>query len=312
MAYTTESLQPTQIGTPINQLNEFNLPSKEFIGYDPNGTTSITGSPLVTREKEVASPTEPAEAPVPEVPKEESITLSPKVSALARKEQAQRAREKAFNEEKRTFAEKMADADKYHKLKEKLAAKDYSAVDELGLEYEEIVKHELNKEASKDPAQERIGQLEEKLTALQKAQEENAVKEYQANQALWKQEIAKTVQENEAFSTVKELGAEDIVLQLINDSFEEDNVEMTVEEAAKEIEEALYAKAEKFASISKIKNRAPEGKVLGPPKTVVKTITQNMTTTPKTAHASKPFHLMSESEQIAEAYRRVQAAKLQR
>lgn len=310
MGYITESLAPTSINTNPNQPSEFNLPTKEFVGYDPKGTTTITGSPI--GKAEVKDDQVPSEAPIPEVPEEESVTLSPKVSALARKEQAQRQREKQFNEEKRTFAEKMADAEKYRKLTEKLANKDYSAIDELGVNYEEIVKHELNKEAAKDPATERVQQLEEKLEAIQKAQEEKELKEYQANQALWKQEIVKTVKDNDDFSTIRDLAAEDMVLQHINDSFEEDDVELTVEQAAKDIEEALLERAEKFASVSKIKNKVPGNKVLGAPKTAIKTITQNMTTTPKTSSSSKPFHLMSEHEQIQEAIRRVQAAKLQR
>jgi hypothetical protein len=103
-----------------------------------------------------------------------------------------------------------------------------------------------------------------------------------------------------------------MVIRHINDSFEEDDVELTVEQAAKDIEDALLERASKFASVSKLKNKTSENKVLGAPKSSVKTITQNMTTTPKTSPASKPFHLMSESEQLAEAIRRVQAAKLQR
>jgi len=322
MAYTTESLTPTTIGQTPNQPSEFNLPTKEFIGYDPKGTTTITGSPLVhtsnvvqknsNTTNEVQESQTPAEAPVPKVPEEESVTLSPKVSAIARKEQALRAQARQIAEKEKALADKLAMADKYQQIQEKIRNKDYSATDELGLQYEEIVKHELTKEASKNPEQERVRQLEEKLEALQKAQEENAVKEYQANQTLWKQEIAKTVKENDEFSTIRELGAEDIVQKHINDSFEEDDVELTVEQACKEIEEALVARAEKFASVTKVKNKLSETKVLGAPKSKVSTITQNMTTTPKTAPASKPFHLLSETEQIAEAIRRVQAAKLQR
>lgn len=307
MGFTTEAMPAAPTARMLDEPAQFDLPVKEFVGYDPKGTTSITGSPLVQKTK-----TETQEAPLAEEPIQESVTLSPKVSALARKEQAQRAREREIANKERTFAEKMADADKYRALTEKLKNKDYSAVDELGLNYEEIVKHELNKEAAKNPEQERVRQLEEKLSAIEKAQEENVVKEYQANQALWKQEIVKTIKENDDFSTVRDLGAEDIVLQHINDSFEEDGIELTVEQAAKEIEDALLEKAEKYASVSKIKNKVPEARVLGAPKTKVSTITQNMTTTPKTAVTSKPFHLMSESEQIAEAIRRVQAAKLQR
>ena len=177
MAFTTESLAPTAIPSKTNEPNQFDLPDKVFTGYDPKGTASVTGSPIV--HKEQAS--KPGEAPAPKVP-EESVALSPKVSALARKEQAQRQREAAIAKREKDLEAKLADAEKYQALKAKIAAKDYTAADELGVEYQEIVKHELNKEAAKDPAQERVRQLEEKLAALQKAQEESTVKEYQANQ----------------------------------------------------------------------------------------------------------------------------------
>jgi hypothetical protein len=263
----------------------------------------------VNKPKE--EPTEPALAPVPEVPAEESVTLSPKVSAIARKEQAIRAREKALVQKEKEQAEKLAKAEKYEQLKAKIANKDYSALDEEGVAYEEYVKHELNKEASKDPSQERIKKLEEETAALRKAQEESVVKEYQANQALWKQEIVKVVSENPEFSTIKKAGKEDLVLQHINESFEEDDIELSVEEASKDIEEALKEKAKEWAALLETGEKVPEAKVLGAPKTKINTITQNMTTTSQ-AVKSKPFHLMSEHEQIQEAIRRVQAAKLQR
>ena len=312
MGFTTESIEAAPLGTQTNQPNQFNIPSKEFIGYDPNGTHSITGSPLV---KPAEKPAEtPANAPIPDVPREESITLSKGASAILRKEQAVRAQQKALAEKERTFAEKMADAEKYHKLKQKLEAKDYSAIDELGVPYEEIVKHEINKEAAKDPAQERVKRLEEEMAALKKGQEEQTVKDYEANQALWKKEISRVTAESSDFPLVKKKGAdaEAAILQHINDSFEEDETELTVEQAAKDIEEALSSKAKEWASLLESdENKVPEAKVLGAPKTKVSTITQNMTVTSKEVKP-KPFHLMSESEQIQEAIRRVQAAKQQR
>lgn len=305
MAYTTEDLSPVEVGKP-NGPTQFNIPAKEFIGYDQKNAPP---KPETTEEAPVVQTGNPTN--VGEQIQEE-IQLSPKLTAIARKEQAQRAKEKAFAEKERSFGEKMSDAEKFHALKKRLSDKDYSALDELGISYEEYVKHEINKESSKDPAALKVKELEERLEALQKAQEEKEVSDYETNQSLWKQEIKKTVDENPEFSTIKDLDAYDIVLQHVNDSFEEDGVELSVDQAAKEIEEALVAKAEKFASVTKIKNKAPATKVLGaPPKPTVKTITQNLTTTPKTS-TSRPFHLMSESEQLAEAIRRVQADKLKR
>jgi len=305
MAFTTETIEAPQVGRALAEPNQFDLPSKEFIGYDTKGTTTVTGSPIVRPEPKTEVQTE-------ETATEETVTLSPKVSALARKEQAQRQKEQMLIRREKELADKLAKAEKFDQLQAKIAAKDYSATEDLGLSYDEMVKYELDKQNALDPAEQRARKLEEEIANIKKAQEEREVADYKANQVLWKQEIKKIVSENPEFSTIKDLGAEDIVLQHVNDSFEEDGIELTAEQAAKEIEDALYKRAERFASVSKLKNKTLDAKVMGPPKTQTKTITQTMTTTPKTAAASKPFHLMSESEQIQEAIRRVQAAKLQR
>ena len=91
MAFTMESLEAPQLGKALSEPSQFDLPSKEFVGYDPKGTQSVTGSPLVKTESLKQAETivaQPAETPA--APQEESVTLSSKVSAFARKEQAQR------------------------------------------------------------------------------------------------------------------------------------------------------------------------------------------------------------------------------
>lgn len=312
MGFTTESIE---VAAPIKSnlvQNELDLPVREFVGYDPKGTTTITGSPVVRPEaipkQEITDGTnkEAQEAPTPE----ESVTLSPQISALARKEQAQRKREQALVQREKSLEAKLADAEKYAQLKSKLAAKDYSAADELGMTYEEYTQYLIDKQATSDPAELRYRKMEEELSSVKKNQEEQVIKEYQANQSLWKEEISKLVDGNEEFSTIKDLEAKDLVLRHINDSFDEDGIELTAEQAAKEIEAELVKRAEKFASVTKIKNRIQEAKVLGPPKSSSKTLTQNMTVTSQKP-STKPFHLMSESEQLAEAIRRVNASKIQ-
>lgn len=312
MAYTTEDIaQPTSTNAAqnISQLPA-QLPAKEFIGYDPNGTTTITGSPI---ERPAATDVKQPENSEGRKAKaspsqEESITLSPKVSAIARREQAQRQRESALKQREADLVTKLAKAEQFEKLQERIKAKDYSAAEELGLTYEEYTNHLVTKQAEKNPQEERLRRLEEENAQFKKSQEEQVLRDYEANQKLWKQEISRVVASGEEFSSIKELGAEDLVLQHINDSFELDNVELTAEQAAKEIEDALIERAEKLTSLPKIQKRfeAP-AKRLGAPKT----ITQNMTVSSQKP-VNKPFHLMSESEQIAEAFRRVQEAKMQR
>ncbi len=312
MGFSVESLEPAVIGTPSGPA-QFDLPSKEFVGYDPKGTTTVTGSDISANRP--APQAEAAPATEPEAT-EETVTLSPKVSALARKEQAQRQAAQKLAKERAEFAAQLEKAKKFDELQAKIAAKDYSGIDELGVKYDEFVKHELNKEASNDPAEMRARKLEEEIAALKRQQEERILEEYEQNQALWKDDISEKIKDTTKFPKLAKLkakgqDAEKLVLQLINDAFDEDGVRLTSDKAASFVEDALKERANFYKEFIDEPTATAE-KVLGPPKASTKTITQTMTTTPKSAPTLKPFHLMSESEQIAEAIRRVQAAKLQR
>jgi hypothetical protein len=319
MAYTTEMIAPPP-APPSLEPSQFDLPVKEFIGYDPKGTTTVTGSERIVPQPANASQpntTEAqgaAESPAPE----ESVTLSPKASALARREAAQRQKEQSLKQREKDLETKLALAEKYEQLQAKIKAKDFSALEAEGATYDEFVSYKLNKENPPSPEVQRVSKVEQELADLKKNQEEKTLRDWQDNQKLWKQEISKAVTGNEAYPTVSAYGQEalDAIQQHINDSFEEDGTELTVEQAAKDVEENLEAHlsriAEKALSIPKIKEKLQgTAKVLGPPKPGAKTITQNMTVTSQQSKP-KPFHLMSESEQLAEAIRRVNAAKLQR
>ena len=152
-----------------------------WIALSPRRTKNPQQPQTVVDDKVAAEPP----------PTDQTVTLSPKVSALARKEQAQRQREAAIAKREKDLEVKLADAEKYQQLKDKLANKDFSAAAELGLTYEEYQKYELDKISSTDPAEQRFRKVEEELTNFKKAEEERTVKEYQANQALWKSEISK-------------------------------------------------------------------------------------------------------------------------
>jgi len=307
MAFTIDDMQPSPNQTPVNnRMKEFDLPSKEFVGYDPKGTTTITNSERKTPEPENLKQETTTEAT------EETVTLSPKISALARKEQAQRQRELALKRREQELEEKLAKAERFDKIQAKIKAGDYSAADELEMDYEKLTNHEIEKRSAKDPQEEKYRTLDEKLAQVAKKQEELEVREYQANQTLWKQEISSFVKANEEeFSSILHQGkeAEEAVLRLINDSFEEDGIEYTVEEAAKLVEQAIVERGERFYSLPKLQKKF--GEKLGPPKTSPKTLTQTMTVTSE-KQSKKPFHLMSESEQLQEAIRRVNEEKLNR
>jgi hypothetical protein len=317
MAFTMHEIEaPAPGNQPTTRMKEFDLPSKEFTGYDPKGTTTITGS-----DRKIPEAAENAGQETKVETTEEIELKSPKISALLRKEQAQRQRELNLKKREQELEDKLKKAERFEQLTKKIEAKDYSAADELGLSYDEYTRHQIESQAAKDPQEEKYRNLDEKLAQVAKKQEELEVREYQANQGLWKQEILSVVSgkdqlidyskpENDFSSILAEgKAAEDAVLHLINDSFEEDGIEYTTVEAARLVEQWLVERGERFASYPKLQKKF--GEKLGPPKSSPKTLTQQMTVTSQ-KQSQKPFHLMSESEQLAEAIRRVNEAKLQR
>lgn len=312
MSFTMESIESPAI--PVNRQSgptEFDLPVREFTGYDPKGKTDITGQSIVRENPKQSDIHEEVEKPV----QEESVSLSPRLTALARKDQAQRRKDQELSQREKALEAKLADAEKYSELKSKIASKDYSAAEELGLTYEEFVQHELNKKEV-DPSEARQKQLEEKLSRLEKQQEESTIKEYETNQKLWAKSISDefgdgTKYPNLAYLKSKGMKVEEGILDHINVVFEEDNEELTEVQALEKFEEEAIRRSEMYFDSPAIKSKFGAPAKLGPPKTSPKTITQNMTVTSQ-KQTAKPFHLMSESEQIAEAIRRVQAAKLKR
>jgi len=171
MAFTTESIE-TPIPSASKGPAEFDLPVKEFVGYDPKGTTTITGSAI--SENKIPKQQVTNEEHVVET--EEITSLSPKISALARKEQAQRQREQKFKEERQAFADKLAKAEKYDQLQAKLANKDFSGAEEMGLTYEQYVDYKLKQQESADPREERLTRHEQEIAELKKTLEEKEVR----------------------------------------------------------------------------------------------------------------------------------------
>jgi hypothetical protein len=324
MSFTTEAIEAPAASAIASSMNELDLPVREFVGYDPKGTMSVTGSPLVRPEPKSeenlkqSDPVESGASGQEETSPEESVRVPSKLNAIARKEQEQRQRERRMAQREKEFADKLAKAEKFEQLQAKLAAKDYSGADELGMNYEEYTNYLLQKQAGEKPEEQRYRKVESELESLKKSQEEKEIRDYQLNQRLWKEEITKEIVDPDKYPEIsywksKGKDVEDAILRHVNDSFDEDDLELSVDQAAKEIEKYLADRAEFFSESPTVKKRLPDApKVLGAPKSSPRTITQNMTVTSQKSTSTKPFHLMSEMEQWEEARRRVAAARNQR
>lgn len=241
-------------------------------------------------------------APAASAP-EESVKLSPQLTALARKEQAYRKRESEFKEREKTFGEKLGLADRYSQLEQKLKAKDFSMLEELGLNYDGYTEYLLNKQAEEDPETAKFKQLEQEIQSLKADREESATKEYEETVAAYDTEISKLVTDDPRFSKTKKAAKQDAVRQLILDTFDEDKVLMSVEDAALAVEQHLTEEAKKWASL--IEEPAQVEEKLPPPKLSSRTLTNNMGPTGTERKPQKSLQHLSENERYEEARRRV-------
>lgn len=242
----------------------------------------------------------------------ESVKLSPQLSALARKEQAFRQRELQLKQRETDLQTKLAKADQFEQLQQALQKKDFSAFEKLGGTYEDFTNYLLNKDAGENPVAKTIQELQQQIADLKKGQEESAEQRFEETKSAYREEIGKLIATSDEFSHVKGLKREDAVLQLILDTWEEDGLEMTVDEACKLVEQELRGVGETFDKIRKPASSAPaQNAELPPPKRGPGTLTNDMLPSGATPKPTVQLHQLSEQERYAEARRRALAKRQQ-
>lgn len=248
----------------------------------------------------------PVEEPTPTV---ETVTLSPQVAALARKEQRFRQQQQTLKQREAALAEREAKLGKLADLDSKLAAKDYSAIEDK-VNYDEYTNYLLNKNANLTPDQQELKRLAAEMDSVKKANQDNISKQFEAAVEFRRKAVVSLVESNKDFKRIKGLGAQEAVVQHILSTWEHDEVDLSPEDAAKEVEELLKEKEAKWLSISKEDEPAIEAvdqkKPLPPLKSGVKTLSNNMAPTGDNKKPLKSLSQMNESERYAEARRRAE------
>ncbi len=254
----------------------------------------------------------PAEEIRQEKPSEETqpkeVTLSPQLTALARKEAKFRQQEQAFKAEQAKLEAERAEIATIKDIKAKLAAKDYSILDEMGVSYEEWTNYLINKGESAKPEVQAIKKLEDEIKSIKTANEQQVSKQYEATVNQYKRDIKNTVDSNPEFDSIKARAAEEHVLQHILDTFNEDGEILSVDQACKEVESAILEEAEEFLKLSKIQAKSKQVepvKTLPPPRTGLRTLTNQVTQATPSAPRNQFQHL-SPKERIAQAIARSQ------
>jgi hypothetical protein len=275
--------------------DSFRYPKKiiqHSTGMDMKKTFS--GAPATEESRQISTPVDTS------TPKE--ATLSPQLTALARKEQRIRQQELALKQEKDALAAERADIAQLKAAKSKISAKDYSVLDELGVSYEEWTQYLISK-GNPDPSAERIKQLEDKLSKFESNQVESTNKQYEATVSQYKRDIAKTTETNPKFKGIKAVEAEEHVLQHILDTFKEESVVLTIDEACEDVLSALKDEANRFKALEEQPEVPQQEKALPPPRTSPRTLTNSITQSTPSQPRNQMQH-MSPKERLAEAVKR--------
>ncbi len=249
---------------------------EEMSVVKPTGQDSTVEPPAVDESEAVKAET-PAKAP-------EEQTLSAQYAQLARKEKALRTQAMQVKQQADAMAAREAAVQaKEAELKgnpnfipkERLTADTLKVLEEAGIDYDQITQMALNAPSPEARQQAQvIAKLEAKLAALEEGQkkavttfEENQKNQY--NQAVNQitSEVRSLDKSDSAYEIIKETNSEAEVVDLITKTFKEDGVLLTVEEAAKAVEEHLYEEAFKLTKLSKIQKRLAEKAVATPPST---------------------------------------------
>ena len=233
----------------------------------------------------------------------ESVQLSPQMAALARKEHKFRQADQDLKARETALEARMAKLAKLEEMEARLANKDYSGIESL-VDYNSYTDYLINKETATSPEQQAFKKLSDDLEGVKKAQQDDVSKRFDAAVSERRNAVNSLVESNLDFSTIKELKMQEHVVQHILDTWEHDNIDLSPEQAAKEVEELLVEKANKWANLSKVKPKVAVKEL--PIKPAVKTLTNNMQATGEIKRTPKSMHSMSDSERWAEARRRVE------
>jgi tetratricopeptide (TPR) repeat protein len=231
-------------------------------------------------------------------PKE--VTLSPQLTALARKEQALRQREQAIKADRDAIEKQKSDFGKLTELKDKLSKKDYSILDELGVSYEEWTNYLLNKANGEKPEVQAVKQLESRIDQFEENQKQLVTKQYDQTIKQYERDIKNKTESDPAFGAIKKLGAEKHVLQHILDTFNEEGEALSVDQACKDIQDFLEDERKQYdAAFTSKSEETPKEKVLPPPKQT-RTLTQQIAQVDPSVPRNQ-FQHMSMKERVLKA-----------
>lgn len=241
---------------------------------------------------------------------EETVTLSPQMAALARKEQRVRQQEQAIKQRELSLAAEKAEIAELKAMKAKLAAKDYSGVEGM-VDYESYTNYLIEKSGNLSPEQQALKKLEAEVEGMKQSQKNDVDKRFEAAVNERRKAVNSLIDTNPEFSKLKRLGekGQEAVITHILETWKEDEIDLDPIKAAKEVQQLILEQAKISAALleeESTEEQVAGNKALPPLKPGMKTLTNNMAATGEIKRPVKSFQHMSDSERYAEARRRAE------
>jgi hypothetical protein len=213
--------------------------------------------------------TEDTQAPVAEETPKEDPALSRQFAQIARQEKALRAQMQALKAKEAEIKAKEAslqqqpqiDTSKYIS-KDMLKQDALSVLAEAGVSYEELTQQILNQpqrdprvDATINELRNEIKKLQQQTEESKKSQVEQQSAQYQAAVKQIEADVNKLVFTDPAYEAIKASNATKDVVELITETYNQDGILLSVEEAAQQVEDYLVDQYTKFTNLNKIKQR---------------------------------------------------------
>lgn len=221
------------------------------------------------------------------------VAADPRLEQLARKERALGRQMQQFQEQKKALeVEKTRMADQVRAEMRQQFLEDPT---KMGLSYQDISERYLRQPSPED---QREAALRREIEAVKEAQQKTLEQVSKSQQDAYEQakkqisrEVSSLVAANAEYELVRAQGAEANVVALIEETYKEEGVLLSTEEALKEVEDYLLEEATKLLSLEKVKAKLQ-------PKAVEATPMQGEATTaqPKTGVRTYGRHTITESQ----------------
>lgn len=272
LAKAHELQQQAQPPQPVSPKPAQPLQEAVAAAFQATETPTDTGGQTQSIETPAAASPEPSPAALAEAPKapepSKEQPLSSQYAQLARKERALRAKAVELKQREDAFKASQTPAQQPPTTANGIPLEEFKKnpwkfMQEAGVTYDQVTKAALD---APSPEQEMVSSLQAKIEALEEklngtenkwkeTWETNQKTQYQQAVNQIKSEVTSLVNENPDFETIKATNSVGDVVELIEKTFQEDGVLLSVEEAAKQVETYLEEEAYKLSQLKKIQNR---------------------------------------------------------